>query len=167
MAAEDWENDFETILSLFITLANLSSLISSLTMQSEIENPSEIQELGLLLQEVIARYYSFNTYTGCTNPGAPSFDYQANSEAPGSCLAPAANYTFGGVFQECTGGNALCDKLMQKNPLTGNYRCPSEFRAHGLGAVLSHKMLDGSEKPIGYVSRTLNPSGCNFSQLEK
>ena len=39
--------------------------------------------------------------------------------------------------------------------------------AHGLGAVLSHKMLDGSEKPIGYVSRTLNPSGCNFSQLEK
>ena len=27
---------------------------------------------------------------------------------------------------------------------------------HGLGSVLSHKMPDGSDKPTGYASRTLN-----------
>ena len=39
--------------------------------------------------------------------------------------------------------------------------------AFSLGVVLSHKMPDGSDRPIGYACRTLVPADCNYSQLEK
>lgn len=39
--------------------------------------------------------------------------------------------------------------------------------AVGISAVLSHRLPDGSEHSIGYVSGSLSKTECNYSQLEK
>jgi hypothetical protein len=39
--------------------------------------------------------------------------------------------------------------------------------AVGIGAVLSHVMRNGEEKPIAYASRSLNKAERNYSQIER
>ena len=42
-----------------------------------------------------------------------------------------------------------------------------DISPYGIGAVLSHYMLDGSEKPVTFASQTLSQTERNYSQIEK
>ena len=61
----------------------------------------------------------------------------------------------------------LSSQLLVHFDSTLEIRLACDASAYGIGAVLSHKMPDGSEKPVGFVSRTLSDAEKKYSQIEK
>ncbi len=131
MSLSEWENNLTNNLVTVDRIGRpIHNVITIENMKPEIMSAAEILELKNLVQAVARRYYDFNTYLGCTDVNAPNFDYQANSQLPGSCKMAASNYTFGGVFQMCSylsNANGMCGTLYQKNPITGSYSCPAGY----------------------------------------
>ncbi|GFN82080.1 transposon tf2-6 polyprotein [Plakobranchus ocellatus] len=46
-------------------------------------------------------------------------------------------------------------------------RLACDASSYRVGAVLSHITRNNEERPIAYISRTLNPAEKNYSQLDK
>ncbi|KAL9987253.1 hypothetical protein ACROYT_G001529 [Oculina patagonica] len=94
-------------------------------------------ELANVVEQAIKQYYKHNTIKGCTKIYSPNFSFQANLD-DGSCESPSNNYTFGGVYQTCQSEDSPagdpCGPLLQKNPLTSDFKC-----SDGYEAVLVHQ----------------------------
>ncbi|XP_058877768.1 macrophage-expressed gene 1 protein-like [Acipenser ruthenus] len=91
-----------------------------------------IRKLSKTIDRAIRTYYLINTRPGCVRLDSPNFNFEANVD-DGSCEGAPTNFTFGGVFQNCTelssDAGGLCQALEQKNPLTGGYSCPAPYQA--------------------------------------
>ena len=74
---------------------------------------------------------------------------------------------------QCTAAFEGAKKLLMSAPVLAHYdpslplKLAGDASGYGLGAVISHVMPDGSERPVAYASRTLSPSERNYSQIEK
>ena len=75
--------------------------------------------------------------------------------------------------QQCTDAFEGAKKLLISAPVLAHYdpslplKLAGDASSYGIGAVVSHVMPDGSERPVAFASRTLSPSEVNYSQLEK
>lgn len=67
----------------------------------------------------------------------------------------------------------LVKKQLAEAPILEHYdptkplTLATDASPYGIGAVLSHVMEDGSEKPVAYASHTLNDIEKRYSQLDK
>uniref|UniRef100_A0A1Y1NHT7 RNA-directed DNA polymerase n=1 Tax=Photinus pyralis TaxID=7054 RepID=A0A1Y1NHT7_PHOPY len=70
------------------------------------------------------------------------------------------------AFQQCK--NLLSSKsLLVHFDINKPLILTADASPYGVGAVLSHKMSDGTEAPIAFHSRTLNDAQRNYSQLDR
>jgi hypothetical protein len=74
---------------------------------------------------------------------------------------------------ECQQSYDTCKEGLTSDTLLVHYDVNRELRlacdasSYGLGAVISHVMDDGQERPIAYASRTLSSSEKNYAQIER
>ena len=70
------------------------------------------------------------------------------------------------TFEACKEG-LTGNSLLVHYDLNRELRLACDASSYGLGAVLSHIMDDGQERPIAYASRTLSSSKRNHAQIER
>lgn len=75
--------------------------------------------------------------------------------------------------KECESAFALSKSELVTNQVLVHYdsgralRLDCDASPYGVGAVLSHVMDDGTERPIAFASRTLTKSELNYAQIDK
>lgn len=70
------------------------------------------------------------------------------------------------AYEKCKAGLSS-DALLVRYDAKHDLRLACDASSCGLGAVISHMMDDGQERPIAFASRTLSASEKNYAQVEK
>lgn len=75
--------------------------------------------------------------------------------------------------KECNDAYKKIKEMLTSAPILTHYDQNKEIRLttdasdYGIGAMITHIMEDGSEKPIAFASRTLSSTEKRYSQIEK
>ena len=70
------------------------------------------------------------------------------------------------AFKQAKEALTSSDVLVYYNPSLP-IKLAADASAYGVGAVISHTLPDGTERPIAFASWTLSPAERNYAQLEK
>ncbi|XP_038065755.1 uncharacterized protein K02A2.6-like [Patiria miniata] len=87
---------------------------------------------------------------------------QKTSTSPNFKWGPAQQQAFD-TSKQLLESDALLVHFDPRKPVL----LQTDASPYGLGAVISHEMPDGTEKPIAFASRTLTPCERNYAQYEK
>ena len=60
-----------------------------------------------------------------------------------------------------------CEQVLVHYDTTKPLVLATDASPYGVGAVISHRMENGEERPIAYASRSLTPAERNYAQLGK
>ena len=71
-----------------------------------------------------------------------------------------------GSFSKTEGALISADVLVHYNP-SKKLILSCDASPYGVGAVLSHKLDDGTEHPVSFASRTLSSAEKKYVQLDK
>ena len=75
--------------------------------------------------------------------------------------------------KECSSAFALAKEKLSSAPVLTHYdpslplSLAADASAYGVGAVISHLLPNGTERPIAFASRSLSSSEKNYAQIEK
>ncbi len=75
--------------------------------------------------------------------------------------------------KKCEEALIVVKRLLSSSPVLVHYdptlpiTLASDANPYGIGAVLSHVMPNGDERPVAFASRTLKPAEKNYAQIEK
>ena len=131
LTLSDWDKGVtEALVAIDRSGDPLHFAISSITLPTLPD--TTVRSVANIVKSAINKYYKANTRQGCTDSNASNFDFQANLDDH-TCEVKPNNFTFGGVYQECTQSQGendfdLCmNGALQRNPLTGDLSCPPNF----------------------------------------